>query len=417
MRHNLAFLLLAALAAAGCRHKPVYPEMGSLIVTSLPSNAAIYVDGAFTGQRTPAKIDGIPVGNRSISLKLSRFKTFQGSIEIRPGETRRMNLVLSAINPHVTARVTLPVPPRDMAYDPVRQRLYLSHKYVPWIGVYQIMDSTVAKVGEIPAGAEPFRLACHPGLGRLAVCVTDTVKVINLDSWQTVGWSVPAPGTRFDRLAYTPDGRALLAADSAGSRVMVLNPQDGSLQRTITLSGCPSDLAIDAASRYIYVTLSDAQRFQRLDLQSGEVANDMATWPTPGTIFRTDDDQVAGYCKVFGSSTSDEIFVPVMVASWTPIETTPLPFGSALPEGDYIWGACFSGNGEGFWIFRCKGPTIGNPGPLPEGKVYLYDRGTWTGVFNMGLGEMPMRMAQSQDGRFLYFMQYYDLLVMRTETE
>ncbi len=418
-RHCLPLLLLAALAASGCRHKPVYPEVGSLIVTSLPSNAAIYVDGTFTGQRTPAKVEGIPVGIRTVSLKLSKFRTYQGSIDIRPGETRRMNLTLTAINPHVTAKVTLPVPPRDMAYDPVRQRLYLSHKYVPWLGVYQIIDSTVAKIGEITAGAEAARLACHPGLGRLAVCVTDTVKIVDLDSWQTVGWSVPATGTRFDRLAYTPDGRTLLAADSAGQRAMVLGPHDGSLQRTISLSGCPNDLAVDAASRYFYVTLTDAQRFQRINLESGEVADDMATLPTPGTIFRTDDDQLAGYCKVFGYDLSPEVFVPVMVASWTPIETAPLPFGGALPEGDYIWGACFSGNGEGFWIFRTPGPVVGvaPPPPLPVGKIFLYDRSTWTGVFNMSLGQFPMRMAQSQDGRFLYFMEYYDLLVLRTETE
>jgi hypothetical protein len=409
----LALVLLAALAAGGCRHKPVYPELGSLIVTSLPTNAAIYVDGAYTGHRTPAKLDGIPVGSRSISLKLSRFKTYRGFIEIRPGETRRMNLVLTAIEPHVTARFTLPVPPRDMAYDPVRQRLYLSHKYVSWVGVYQIADSAVAKIGEITVGPEAVRLACHPGLGRLAVCVKETVKVIDLNSWGTVGWTVPAPGTDYHRLAYTPDGRALLAADSAGRRVLILDPQSGALVRSIGLPGCVNDLAVEPGSRWFYATLTAVERFVRVDLESGAVLNEMATGPTPGTVFQDDDGEFAGFCNVFGRR-----FVPLRLASWTSIETPLLPNPTPLPEGDYIWGACFSGNRESFWIFRTPGVETGNPGiPLPVGTLFLFDRNTWSGIFNTPLGQFPMRMIQSQDGRFLYFMEFYDLQIMRTDTE
>lgn len=411
MKSKYIFILcLGLIIFSSCRHKPVYPETGSLLIVSDPSSSDIYIDGQPSSQRTPARLDGIPVGWRSIKIKHYGYKSNTLNVEVRAGELRRLNLRLSAIRPYKICQVSHYGSGKDIAYDDVNQRIYLSHSMVNRVSEYQAIDSMVVLSRYFVVGMGPGCLACHGGLARLFVTVADTVKVINLNSGNIEAWSVPAVGANFLRLVFSPDGRAVLAADSAGQRILVLDPQNASLIRTINLPGVPSDIAIDGQGRSIYVTITEGQVFQKRDMETDAVINQMATGPLPGTIFRDETDSWCGYCNVRGQT-----FVPIRVSTWSPIQTPTLPLPS--PLGDNIWGVCYAKNGDNIWILRTPVPETGNPAELPRGKLFLYDINTWNGVGNYTLGIFPLKMVPSRDGRYLYILEYFDVLVLKTDTE
>lgn len=94
---------MAALAAAGCRHKPQYPEIGSLLIDSDPAGAEILVDGQTVHRSTPARIDGLTVGAHALALRKFNYLDLEAGCYIKPGETARAFHRLAAITMRRTA--------------------------------------------------------------------------------------------------------------------------------------------------------------------------------------------------------------------------------------------------------------------------------------------------------------------------
>jgi len=76
------------------------PEMGSLAVTSTPSEARIYLDGADTGEATPYTFTGISPGVHNVSVELSGYTTPEPqTVTVTAGGEATANIALEAEEP------------------------------------------------------------------------------------------------------------------------------------------------------------------------------------------------------------------------------------------------------------------------------------------------------------------------------
>lgn len=72
------------------------PITGNIYVRSTPSGASIYIDGDLKGT-TPTLLQGVIIGQHTISLSLPNHKTEQYDVTVKEGETHDINAKLSDI--------------------------------------------------------------------------------------------------------------------------------------------------------------------------------------------------------------------------------------------------------------------------------------------------------------------------------
>ncbi|MFD3006128.1 PEGA domain-containing protein [Thermus tengchongensis] len=70
-------------------------RQGTLAVTSSPSGAEVYVEGALRG-RTPLSLS-LPEGRYAVELRLSGYETYRATVQVRRGETTRLDVRLNPI--------------------------------------------------------------------------------------------------------------------------------------------------------------------------------------------------------------------------------------------------------------------------------------------------------------------------------
>ena len=78
---------------------PVVPTTGSVQFVSVPSGAAIYLDGGNTGQVTPKTIDGIKAGIHNFTFKFSGYNDSSGSVNVLSGSTVSAYLSMTILTP------------------------------------------------------------------------------------------------------------------------------------------------------------------------------------------------------------------------------------------------------------------------------------------------------------------------------
>ncbi|QYZ78978.1 PEGA domain-containing protein [Methanofollis formosanus] len=76
---------------------PAPPTTGTLSVSSSPSGAKVYVDGAYYG-RTPQKVTGLAAKSHTLEVRLDGYDTWSSSQRVKAGETTS---VRADLNPHV----------------------------------------------------------------------------------------------------------------------------------------------------------------------------------------------------------------------------------------------------------------------------------------------------------------------------
>ena len=200
----------------------------------------------------------------------------------------------------------------------------------------------------------------------------------------------------------------LITANRLDRSLSIIDTGRDSVVRYIPLPGAPTDVAIDPVGQYLYVTLSDIHRFSKRELQSGAEASGFATGNTPGRIFWNEDWTTVGFCNIY-----DRTFNPVTLSNWTMLN------GLALPDMHHLLanGIVYAKDRTYLWAMEsiiqdtcddCK------PGP---GFLALVYTPTWTIVSLIEVGALPWVMAQSPNGKYLYLMEFYDILVFRTDTE
>ncbi len=83
----------------------VTTELGSIYVTSTPTGANIYLDGADTGKLTNAVISDVVPGTHTIRLTLQGYNTEERTVEVVPGEETRVDIPL---NKSYEKEITIP---------------------------------------------------------------------------------------------------------------------------------------------------------------------------------------------------------------------------------------------------------------------------------------------------------------------
>ncbi len=222
-----AFIALAAISA-GCHHQPVYPGVGSVFITTTPFDAEIIIDGVLYQQRTPARIDGLPVGRRSIALRHYGYKIWRQTVEISPGATKRLEVKLKPISPAIVGLVSTEQWGNDMVLEPQRSRLYVANNTGTKLSVYQASGGLVAKIGDIELGHPQYLVAAGANGKGLAVTMEDSIMVLDLN-WNQVVARLRPGRTKYTSVDISPDGRwgvlagrdsSLTVVDMAGDSLL-----------------------------------------------------------------------------------------------------------------------------------------------------------------------------------------------------
>jgi hypothetical protein len=71
------------------------PTYGSVIVTSSPSSANIFLDNILQAATTPATITGVPAGSHTYLLRLSGYNDATGTVTVTAGQTVSIYVILS----------------------------------------------------------------------------------------------------------------------------------------------------------------------------------------------------------------------------------------------------------------------------------------------------------------------------------
>jgi PKD repeat protein len=74
------------------------PSYGSVAITSVPSGAAVYLDGSPAGA-APAVIPDVPSGNHVLTLSLKGYDDWAQGISVGSGQTAAVNAILAATPP------------------------------------------------------------------------------------------------------------------------------------------------------------------------------------------------------------------------------------------------------------------------------------------------------------------------------
>lgn len=298
---GLMFITAFAVMATGCRHKPQYPELGSLLIDSEPLGAEILIDGRAVHRSTPARIDGLSVGVHVIALRKFNFIDLEADCYIKPGETTRAFHRLTAIILRRTANLALGRQANDMDLDPATGRLYVAVSGQPAkLLAFTLQDSTLLGPELLNVGGEPRRVAAGSAGGpvcivRVAADSAQRLAVINGATGSLVSLCGDYDASGISRLASFRGRTGFLAADSANYRLLLID--DTWVTRTIPLPGRPGDVALVPGETRAFVSYTDQGRLGLVDLASGNEVGSAAVGRDPGRLFWDDRMEILGVCN------------------------------------------------------------------------------------------------------------------------
>ena len=82
------------------------PEPGSILVTSTPTGAAVWLDGEDTGQVTPITLTNVPAGDHVVTVKLDGYADASMPVTVATGETAEVDLELTTLTGSLTVTST-----------------------------------------------------------------------------------------------------------------------------------------------------------------------------------------------------------------------------------------------------------------------------------------------------------------------
>jgi hypothetical protein len=102
----ISALLLSAVFYVGCDDNGTEPAgNGTILITSTPSGAAIYLDGTNTNQVTPATIEA-PEGVREVTLKFAGFLDYTTSISVQADQQSVLGPVILTVQGSIEITTT-----------------------------------------------------------------------------------------------------------------------------------------------------------------------------------------------------------------------------------------------------------------------------------------------------------------------
>lgn len=333
----VAAAMSLAVVFSSCSHKPMYPEIGSALITSNPAGAEIIIDGQSTSRSTPCKIDGLAVGAHALTLRKQWFRILRQSITIKPGETRRQNFMLQPVRHTIfNSSFGSSNNERDMAYDPVHRRIYVTSSSDLSCRAYAIRDTVAVQLYTIALGTGQRLAAVSTAANRLFCLLTDnSMALVDLNS-PTVIRRLTLPGMAgYTALRTSPDGNVVMAADSIYKRLVLLDARLGSVIKFVSLPDGPSDALFGPDGNEAYVTMPQTRTLARVDLVNSTIIATMATGNRPDDLFWDPTCQHIGFCNRIDLSVTT-----VDVGRWNAAT------GSFQVGGGIIYGLCSTSEPE-----------------------------------------------------------------------
>ena len=112
MQHGYAFLIILTLLAgavlvAGCNNPVIEPETGTIIVTSVPEGAEVYLDNEYRGT-TPVTIRSVPAGTHQVELRRDGYERWSVPVTVTGGGTSTVPANLVVIVTTLPVTVVIP---------------------------------------------------------------------------------------------------------------------------------------------------------------------------------------------------------------------------------------------------------------------------------------------------------------------
>ncbi|MCU0607388.1 MAG: PEGA domain-containing protein [Candidatus Edwardsbacteria bacterium] len=415
-RTSATVLLAAALLAPACRHNPVHPDIGTLYVTSEPSGAEVLLDDKMLRRSTPLKLDGVGAGDHRVTLRYCGYRVTTTAVTVTGGASERLAVALRPVSPAVAGARGIGFDATDMAYDQATGRIYLA-SYSYSLGVYQAVGAQFTTLPPIPlqSGNQHHPgtrlLAVSPLAGKLyAMLNSDSLVVVDVIQQQVVKRYRLPDTSRCLRIAFSDDGRWVYAADSLGSRVWRIDARADTVAGSIALPGPPSDLLVDPSGDYLYVTILTPRLVAMVHARTGQLLNQSATGASPGGLFFDDQRRRIGFCN-----RGDKQVVNIDLAGWV-VAIGPVIYDIA----SYAVTGLFARDRTYQWLLTGSEPYWqGDVLVCQPGYIHLIYCPGQRHVARYPVGQNPIALSQSADGRYLYVLNRFtrSILVYCSDTD
>ena len=316
LKPNIILFMILAVSS-GCHHKPVYPEYGSIYISTDPPGAEVLMDGSMTHQITPVKMDGIPVGYHEFTLRYFNCKTESFSLEIKPGQTRMVYKELSPIR--LLRKDTLGISAGDMDLIADKGEIYLTNLCGNNITVASMSeDGQISVKEQIDVGGPQRLIAVNSSANKVFFTKIkpdseEEIVGMNLLSREIIQTIYLQDIKYYSTLILSPDDSILVAADSLNKKLVLIDTRLCSIIRTINAEGCPTDVSFDKNNPLqIYVTQSGTNQFALINLETGVIVNSISTGNSPGAIFWNNYSTGVGFCNRI-----DGTYTIVNVDNWS----------------------------------------------------------------------------------------------------
>ncbi len=411
----LALAPLIAAAGLSCRHNPVYPEIGTLYIESLPSTAEVIIDGQPTRRMTPVRLDGIAAGVHEIRLRYFGYKVSRDSVIIGKGTTKRLSVKLAPVRIQEWSVAVVGFAACHLAYEPANRRVYVANG-TRFLDVLGIDDGRLARLGTIEVNTGNVGwigtklVAASAAAGRIyAVLAKDSIVAYDIGSHACRRRFKLADSTRFVQLRFSADGRRAYVADSLNRRIWQIDTATDSITGHIPLGGVPSDFICDPVSGHLYVTLSSTQ--QLVDLgPDGTVWHTIPTGPAPGGLFHDQRWEWIGFCR-----TTEQRPVFMSLSTWAPAAGPVIHVATAAMTAGF-----YALDQTHILVTSTTIPYVTAEGwACDSGRLSLIYRPTQQFVTSFRVLPNPVATMPTADGKYMLLLSKFDGMIMsyRIDTE
>lgn len=250
------------------------------------------------------------------------------------------HLAGAATTYHVSSTITVPGAGGwdYLVADAETRRLYVSHATV--VDVIDLDSEKV--VGQIPNtnGVHGIAIAHDLGKGFISAGRDNQIVVFDLKTLATIGTS--KAGTNPDGIVYEPVTHRVFAFNGRSKNATVVDGKDGSVLKTIELSGKPEFPTVDGKGN-LFVNIEDKNEIDHIDARTMEVKAHWSIAPADSPSGMAIDPE---HHRLF-SVCDGKAMVVVNYDNGKVVATVPIGEGPDAASYDPATQTAFSSNGEG----------------------------------------------------------------------
>ena len=219
----------------------------------------------------------------------------------------------------VVSTVTVSTGPRNVAYSPSNDRIYVANYSSNNVSVIRPSDNTVVSTVTVSTG--PIGIAYSPSNDRIYVANYggNNVSVIRPSDNTVVSTVTVSTGPQ--GIAYSPSNDRIYVANNGDNNVSVIRPSDNTVVSTVTVSTGPFGIAYSPSNDRIYVVNYSSNNVSVIRPSDNTVVSTVTVGTNPRNVaYSPSNDRI--YVVNYSSNN-----VSVIYPSITPSPTTLAGFG------------------------------------------------------------------------------------------